>query len=289
MSGILSQEEVTALLNAVDEGAFNDPPNCEAPHRGRSYIAEYMTCEHIEKVWRTGIADNRRNDQYSKPQKQLFTALFEEVAEKVAEDWSKFAKQKCEIELVSVDELTTSEFLSSVSNPGCMRLFKLPKATDCGVFEVSQACLIGMVAEEGQKVEDYFRLTLTDAEKQAGERLCLCLFDKVAKAFNTLPGIKFKFADKQYIKSPQRISVDAVPSNVLLVSMEVTMPNVSGLLSLAFPQSQVNFLLLTQQVKAVSECVKDNFSMMCKQCKLLQEYLKKEFKDLADEAVKGQA
>lgn len=285
MSDILSQDECDALLNAV--AACDVSVDAAEPSRydygkygNHSPIASYMTCNHIQKVWNQGIACNNRIEQYSKAQLRLFMNLFEEITEKAAVDYSKHLNKHCELELVSIDELTTSEFLMSVSDPCCLRLFKLPKATDCGIYEIGHSCLKGMAAVDATKDIDWASETLTREEAQAGEYLGNLLFAEIAKAFNTVASVRFKYADKHFIRSPRRVNADLAPSHVLLVSLEARLESVSGLVSLALPQSHVNFLMLTQNAKQTSDCPKDKVSEMCVRCRLLQEYLRKEFPDL---------
>lgn len=280
MSNVLSQEEVTALLNAKADGKLADSADKPKYDSNDSPIASYMTCGHIDKLYAEGIADDRRSERYSKKQIRLFTELFEDVVEKVSGDCSEHLKKKCELELVSVDELTTSEYICSMSNPCYVKLFKLPKAADRGIFEMSPHYLKMFGAPDDAKDIDWKPQPPTVEEKRIGEYFGKCLFTRIAEAFNTVSRIKFEYADKYTVTSPLRIDAESVTPNVLLVCIEARMSYGSGLVSLAFPQSYVNFLLLTQNLKKTSDCVRDNFNKNCMCCKLLQDYLRNNFEDL---------
>ena len=110
MSDILSQEEVDALLAAVSAGGESDISSA-APAGGSE------EAEAAESDKTVALYDFRRPDRVSKDQMRTLQNLHESYARQFSTTLTNFLRTFIEIELVSVDQLTYSEFVMSISNP----------------------------------------------------------------------------------------------------------------------------------------------------------------------------
>ena len=110
MSDILSQEEIDALLRALDSGSLE---------------AEAIK-EEGKEGGRLKVYDFRRPEKFSKDQIRTFHMIFSSLARLTSTSLAAFLRSRCQVELVSVDQLTYDEFVRSVPNPTFVCIFSLP-------------------------------------------------------------------------------------------------------------------------------------------------------------------
>src|SRR4051812_34881469 len=118
MSDILSQEEVDALLNAVSTGSLvpdsiGDKPASDASSGSPDDDREKSVI----------LYDFRRPDRVSKDQMRTLQNLHDGYARLLSTTLSSYLRTLVEIDIVSVDQLTYSEFMMSISNPSCIYVF----------------------------------------------------------------------------------------------------------------------------------------------------------------------
>jgi flagellar motor switch protein FliM len=117
VSDILSQEEVDALLKAVETGNFAEHTLEESdPHDDDSAVDDELPLS---------LYDFRRPDRVSKDQMRTLHNLHEGYARQFSTSLTNFLRTFVETDLVSVDQLTYSEFVMSISNPSCIYVFRM--------------------------------------------------------------------------------------------------------------------------------------------------------------------
>ena len=163
MSDILSQEEVDALLNAVSTGSLvpeagNDKP---APLEGG------MAAEETDKDKSVTLYDFRRPDRVSKDQMRTLQNLHDGYARLLSTTLSSYLRTLVEIDIVSVDQLTYSEFMMSISNPSCIYVFQMEPLEGAAIFEVNPSLVFFIVDRlfGGQGKPTEHNRELTDIEK----------------------------------------------------------------------------------------------------------------------------
>ena len=114
MSDILSQEEVDALLNAVSTGSL--VPEA-ASDKAMPMDDGGMAAEDSAKDKSVILYDFRRPDRVSKDQMRTLQNLHDGYARLLSTTLSSYLRTLVEIDIVSVDQLTYSEFMMSISNP----------------------------------------------------------------------------------------------------------------------------------------------------------------------------
>ncbi|MBN1308161.1 MAG: hypothetical protein JXA18_09615, partial [Chitinispirillaceae bacterium] len=107
MSDILSQEEVDALLSAVSAGGNETVSVADGGEETR-FAA--LAGEGEKSL---SLYDFRRPDRVSKDQMRTLQNLHEGFARQFSTTLTNFLRTFVEIELVSVDQLTYSEFVMS--------------------------------------------------------------------------------------------------------------------------------------------------------------------------------
>ena len=112
MADVLSQSEVESLLAALDPGAGSSAPQREA--------RQDDTNQQIS------VYDFKRPERVSKEQMRTFQAVHEGFSREFGADLSGLVRAIVEVKLISVDQLTYSEFVFSLENPPCFNLPSRP-------------------------------------------------------------------------------------------------------------------------------------------------------------------
>ena len=230
MSDILSQEEVDALLAAVSSGGESDSGG------GGSSSAPGSSADESAETNKTlSLYDFRRPDRVSKDQMRTLQNLHEGYARQFSTTLTNFLRTFVEIELVSVDQLTFSEFIMSISNPSCIYVFKMEPLEGNAIIEINPSLVFFIIDRlfggQGRPSEQNRELTLI--EESVIHRI-------VERGLNDLKEIWehvgiFSPKIETYETNPQFVQIAPPGETVILISLEVRMQNASGLMSLCFP------------------------------------------------------
>ncbi|MBP9015844.1 MAG: flagellar motor switch protein FliM [Candidatus Atribacteria bacterium] len=107
MGDILSQEEIDALLKGLTSGSLE------------------AVKEERREGGRLKVYDFRRPEKFSKDQIRTFHMIFSALARLASTNLAAFLRSRCQVELVSTDQLTYDEFVRSVPNPTFVCIFSL--------------------------------------------------------------------------------------------------------------------------------------------------------------------
>ncbi|MBD3321846.1 MAG: flagellar motor switch protein FliM [Chitinivibrionales bacterium] len=227
VSDILSQDEVDALLSAVSAGGESDLGGMEeAPSGGE---------EEAEQEKALSLYDFRRPDRVSKDQMRTLQNLHEGYARQYSTSLTNFLRTFVEIELVSVDQLTFSEFIMSISNPSCIYVFKMDPLEGNAIMEINPSLVFFIIDRlfggQGKPSEQNRELTLIEENviRRIVERGLSDLKDIWEHIGVFTPRIE------TYETNPQFVQIAPPGETVILISLEVRMQNASGLMSLCFP------------------------------------------------------
>lgn len=237
MSDILSQEEVDALLSAVSAGGESDA-GAQVPAAG---AAEGQSDKALS------LYDFRRPDRVSKDQMRTLQNLHEGYARQFSTTLTNFLRTFVEIELVSVDQLTYSEFVMSISNPSCIYVFKMEPLEGSAILEINPSLVFFIIDRlfggQGKPSEQNRELTLI--EQNVIHRIVERGLADLKEIWEHV-GI-FSPKIETYETNPQFVQIAPPGETVILISLEVRMQNASGLMSLCFP-----FMLLESVINNLS-------------------------------------
>lgn len=228
MSDILSQEEVDALLSAVSESSETEMPTSEP----ESSMLGGMTNDSEKSL---SLYDFRRPDRVSKDQMRTLQNLHEGFARQFSTTLTNFLRTFVEIELVSVDQLTYSEFVMSISNPSCIYVFKMEPLDGSAILEINPSLVFFIIDRlfggQGRPSEQNRELTLI--EQNVIHRI-------VERSLGDLKDVwehvgVFSPKIEAYETNPQFVQIAPPGETVILISLEVRMQNASGLMSICFP------------------------------------------------------
>ncbi|EKD27215.1 MAG: Flagellar motor switch protein FliM [uncultured bacterium] len=225
MADILDQDEIDALLSAISTGGI------ETTDEKPQVAAEVM--ETKEKVVQK--YDFRRPDIVSKDQMRTLQMLHKTFCRHLTTSLSAYLRTIVEVNLVAVDQLTYGEFNMSLSNPTCINVFSMKPMEGRGVLEVNPVLvhsiidrLLGGTGEPPSNLKP-----LTDIEQSIISKIVDIFLAGLAEAWKSI--IEFHFRVEEREVNPQFVQIVAPGETVILISCEMRVGNISGIVSLCFP------------------------------------------------------
>jgi len=231
MPDVLDQDEVDALLAAVDTGAID--AGGEGAPAGPSEQREIS------------VYDFKRPERVSKDQLRAITALHESFARNFGAALSGFMRTIVDVELASTEQLTYSQFILSLPNPTCFALLTAEPLEGSLIMELNPSILFPIIDRllgGGKTASTVPERPLTNIEfRLAGKILNLAIGQLQEMWRHVVPTALFKVAETE--SNPQLVQI--VPPNepVVLVTFEVSMGETSGVLSLCLPYGVIEPVL----------------------------------------------
>ena len=221
MADILSQEEIDALLDVVeDEG--DDVLEAEDDAGGG----------HQRQVT---LYDFKRPNRVSKEQLRAFRGIHDKMARSLASQISAIMRSIVEIQLHSVDQMTYGEFLMSLPNPTSFNVFSVKPLEGSGVIEINPSIAFPMLDRLlGGKGEPF------DASREFSD-IELSLFETILRVMMTT--LKEAWAPVMEIfpvvenkeSSPNVVQIVAQNEIVVMVVMEIIIGHSSGMMNICYP------------------------------------------------------
>jgi flagellar motor switch protein FliM len=235
---VLSQAEVESLLNAVEGGATTSgsalaghaPPVASAPAaaaspRGRDKVTPY---------------DFKRPERVGKDQMRALQTLHEGFGRNFGAALSALLRSIVEVKLTSVDQLTYSEFVFSLENPTCFNLLKADPLEGNLILDINPSILypiIDRLLGGGRESGPLARRPLTDIELRLVRRITDLFLEELHRAWENV--LDLNLAVIRVESNPQLVQI--VPPNevVVLISFELTVGEVRGMMNLCIPFNSI--------------------------------------------------
>ena len=228
MPDVLDQSEVDALLAAVDTGQIEGAPS--APSGPEKQVTVY---------------DFKRPERVSKEQLRAITALHESFARNFGVSLSSFMRTIVDVELTSVEQLTYSQFILSLPNPTCFALLAPEPLEGSFILEMNPSIvfpIIDRLLGGGKGAGALPTRALTHIEFRLAAKIQNLAIEQLAEMWrHVAPTASFRIAETE--SNPQLVQI--VPPNepVVLVTFEVSMGEVSGMMSLCLPYGVIEPIL----------------------------------------------
>jgi len=231
MPDVLDQDEVDALLAAVDTGAIE-------PGDARAGLEPAPQRE-------TSVYDFKRPERVSKEQLRAITALHESFARNYGAALSGFMRTIVDVELASVEQLTYSQFILSLPNPTCFALLTAEPLEGSLILEMNPSILFPIIDRllgGGKTASTVPERPLTNIEFRLAAKIMNLAIEQLQEMWrHVVATAAFKVAATE--SNPQLVQI--VPPNepVVLVTFEVSMGETSGMLSLCLPYGVIEPVL----------------------------------------------
>jgi len=230
MPDVLNQQEVEALLAAVEQG---DTPTATEPAPSQEATSGDVS-----------LYDFKRPERVSKDHMRALQSLHEGFGRSFGAAMSGFLRTIVEARLVSVEQLTYSEFIFSLDNPTCFNLLTVEPLDGHTILEINPGIIFPVLdrllggAREETSVP---KRPLTEIELRLVSRITDLAITSLRTVWSNLMDIDFKVLEVE--SNPQLVQI--VPPNevVVLIGFELALADLRGLMNLCIPFNVIEPLL----------------------------------------------
>ena len=219
MAKILSQDEIDALLTTVSSGEVEDTGDMKEDDRLRSVVAY----------------DFKHPNRVSKDQVRTLENLHDNFAGHFGSALSTLLRSVVDVDLVSVDQITYSEFIMSLVTPSCTYTFSAePLEAVCLVDfnpTLTFSFIDRMFGGHGKILET--ERDLTGIERSVIGRLVSRLYQMLERSWEHL--VKIKIEQKSFETNPQFIQIVPPGETVVVISFQIKLFQSTGLLTICYP------------------------------------------------------
>jgi len=236
---ILSHSEVKSLLGSLDltdfgEQAVEAPP--DRPTMAHTSVAQPAFWIQDKVV----PYDFKRPERVGKEQMRALQSMHEGFGRNFGASLSAMLRSIVEVKLTSVDQLTYSEFVFSLENPSCYNLLNAQPLEGSLILDINPSILypiIDRLLGGGKEVSPPARRPLTEIELRLVRRITDVFLGELTNAWANV--IELELSVARVESNPQLVQV--VPPNevVVLISFEVTLGGVRGMINLCVPFNSI--------------------------------------------------
>ncbi len=220
MAEILSQEEIDALLDVVDDEGDDLLETGEEGLLPKRQVTLY---------------DFKRPNKVSTEQLRAFRGLHDKMARSLASQISAIMRSIVEIQLHSVEQMTYGEFLMSLPNPTSFNVFSVKPLEGSGVIEINPSIAFPMLDRLlGGKGEPFdTSREFSDIELSLFETILRVMMSTLKEAWGPVMDIYPTIESKE--SSPNVVQIVAQNEIVVMVVMEITIGHSSGMMNICYP------------------------------------------------------
>ncbi len=215
MADILSQEEIDALLEVVDDPAEDE-----------------SSSEDSQKVM---VYDFKRPNRVSKEQLRSIKSIHDKLARNLSSHISTVLRTIIEINLQSVDQMTYGEFLMSIPSPTSFNIFSMKPLEGDAVLELNPTIVFPMIDRllggDGKSCD--IDRELSDIELNLLDTILRMVTSKLKESWESV--LEFYPTIEAKESSPNVVQIVAQNEIVIIIVLEVSIGDVSGMINIAYP------------------------------------------------------
>ncbi|MDD2448481.1 MAG: flagellar motor switch protein FliM [Sulfurimonas sp.] len=221
MADILSQEEIDALLDVVDDegdDVLDDTSSSSFTHNQQVTLYDF-----------------KRPNRVSKEQLRAFRGVHDKMARSLASQISSIMRSIVEIQLHSVDQMTYGEFLMSLPSPTSFNVFSIKPLEGSGIIEINPSIAFPMLDRLlGGKGEPFdANREFSDIELSLFETILRVMMSTLKEAWGPVMEVFPAIESKE--SSPNVVQIVAQNEIVVMVVMEIIIGHSSGMMNICYP------------------------------------------------------
>ncbi len=246
---ILNQSEIESLMQALSSGEAPtapspSPPAGGAPAPAAVKAAPAATPPAAAIPLPTGprrgreritTYDFKRPERVGKEQMRALQTMHEGFGRNIAAGLSGMLRTMVEVKLISVDQLTYSELIFSLDNPTCFNLLRAEPLAGNLIIDLDPTILFPIIDRllGGREAGAQIKRTLTEIELRLVSRITDLLLRELKTAWKNILELDLEVIRVE--SNPQLVQI--VPPNevVVLISFEVLMHEIRGMINLCIP------------------------------------------------------
>lgn len=232
MGDVLTQGEVEALLSALETPAAAPAP---APAAG-AFPGGGIRAEPAALPADVTLYDFKRPERVSKDHMRALQSIHEGFSRNLSASLSGFLRTIVDVKLVSVDQLTYSEFIFSLENPTCFNVLTCAPLDGYMVLETNPSIvypIIDRLLGGGRGSVLIPRRPLTEIETRLVAQITQRAIDGLRTVWAQILPIDFR--TDRIESNPQLVYI--VPPNevIVLISFEIAIGDLRGMMNLCIP------------------------------------------------------
>lgn len=220
MDRLLSQEEIDSVFRSLKEKTrAEDPTKKAVPY------------------------DFRRPDRIAKDQLRAIHLLHENFARNLASSLSAYLRAYVIVNLVSVEQLSFSEFSQCLPSPSCLISLGLRPYDGNAVLEINPSLvfpilemLLGGTGRSGTKINR----EITEIEQSILDGLYRIILHDLRQAWAPVTAIDFTIEARE--TEPQLLQIMAPNEAALAIGLEIRMAENAGMMNIGMPSIIVKML-----------------------------------------------
>ena len=237
----LSQNQVESLLRAMegfeDQTPAEDSSSTATP---RPYQQSDDSSPGRPGGGTVSTYDFKRPERVGKDQMRAMQSLHEAIARNFGASISGMLQTMVEAKMVSVDQLTYSEFVFSLDNPSCFNVIRPEPLDGHWMLDIAPGlsyAIIDRMLGGDPAPDQQIRRPLTEIENRLIHRVVLLFLQQLRASWETIVELEFEVDSTE--SNPQLVQI--VPPNevVILVGFEVMLGRNRGRMSLCIPFNTV--------------------------------------------------
>jgi flagellar motor switch protein FliM len=216
---ILTQDEIDALLTTVSTGDQSQEAGGIEDARLRSIVAY----------------DFKHPNRVSKDQIRTLENMHDNFAGHFSSMMSSVMRTIVDVDLVSVDQITYSEFIMSLVSPSCTYTFSAHPLEALSLVDFNPTltfALIDRIFGGHGKVLETER-ELTGIERSVVSRLVQRLYSELRKSWEHI--VKVEIEQISFETNPQFIQIVPPGETVVVISFQVKLFQSTGLMTICYP------------------------------------------------------
>ena len=227
MDGMLSQEEIDALLVQAQRGGAIGPPS-----------DSILSSESEVKLY-----DFKRPEKFSREQLRNLERIYERFARLLSTTLSAYIRTNIIVKIESVTPLSYHEFVFSLPQPTLIHVVELEPLPGQAAIEMTPTVAFPMFERMmgGRQPTGPRMRPLTDVELQLFQRPFERILHSLAETWQDFVRLRPRLLRVE--QDPQFAQVAATNTPVVVISLEVTIGEDFGLMSLCMPDVLVDALL----------------------------------------------
>jgi flagellar motor switch protein FliM len=243
MGDVLSQAEIDALLNALSDGQVD---------------AEEIKTTKVQKKIR--VYDFKRPNKFSKDQIHSLENIHENYCRILTTYLSGHLHSVVETKVISIEQITYDEFIRSLPNPTILGIFSLDPLEGTLLLEMSPGLAFNMIDRllggngyGSEKNRDLTEIERTIVEHRVGQ-----MIELIEESWAEVIKVKSGFISLE--TNPQFTQIVAPNEMILLVTLEVKLGDMVGMINICLPYLVLEsildklstFFLFSTQAKVTS-------------------------------------
>jgi len=219
LAKILSQEEIDALLTTVTSGEGEIESQDFEDEKLRSVVAY----------------DFKHPNRVSKDQIRTLENMHDNFAGHFGSALSTILRTIVDVDLVSVDQITYSEFIMSLVSPSCTYTFSAEPLEGVCLVDFNPTLTFSVIDRmfggHGKILET--ERELTGIERSVMAQLVNRLYSELTKSWEHL--VQISIEQKSFETNPQFIQIVPPGETVVVISFQIKLFQATGLLTICYP------------------------------------------------------